>query len=159
MCIYYRDSDSPPSPRCRHAAAAFGNKMIIFGGQSKVFSPIYLNDMYIFDTVTLKWTTIEYRSLPDKSLSENFTSLSDPITSPSKKIQKEEKNVIPCGRAGHTLTLINSHLYLFGGFGEDGHHHSDLWVFSPITLSWQQIVTPPEGTPGGRLVKKKKRSG
>jgi N-acetylneuraminic acid mutarotase len=109
------------------------------GGQTKPFSPEYLNDMYMFDTSTLKWTKIQYRRPP--SAQSNSTNQN----------KNQEAVAVPCPRAGHSISLINSHVFMFGGFGDDGHHHSDLWVFSPITLSWQEVDIKPEERPGARF--------
>ncbi|KAK2960331.1 putative Tip elongation aberrant protein 1 [Blattamonas nauphoetae] len=108
-------SEPPPSPRCRHSCCTFGNKIVIFGGcdfygnSSSKSSTSYYDDMYLFDMHTMKWMKIEYRS--------------------------KEK---PCPRAGATLSLIGSKMYLFGGFGEEK-HHSDIWEFNPITLCWSAV--------------------
>ncbi|KAH7816234.1 putative kelch repeat protein [Monocercomonoides exilis] len=135
-------SSSPamlPAPRTRHAAISFGNKMLIFGGEDMysgaedgedgdVFNQNsadtrqsttakkggeakshYFNDLYMFDTVSLKWLALPSRS--------------------------EE---VPCPRAGHSMTLVGSSIYVFGGFGED-QHLNDLWELNPLTLCWTKI--------------------
>jgi hypothetical protein len=123
--------------------------MIIFGGCTAVFTPQqstyepcptarsllsqdhnrylqyedqYLNDMFVFDTASLKWTKINYRNK-----ASGRKSIDDVVVK------------IPAPRAGHTFTLVNSYFYLFGGYG-GGVHHDDLWMFSPVTLSWVQII-------------------
>jgi N-acetylneuraminic acid mutarotase len=123
--------------------------MIIFGGCTSVFTPQqsnyescptarsllsqdhnrylqyedqYVNDMFVFDTASLKWTKINYRNK-----ASGRKSIDDVVVK------------VPSPRAGHTFTLVNSYFYLFGGYG-GGVHHDDLWMFSPVTLSWVQIV-------------------
>ncbi|KAH7820869.1 putative Galactose oxidase, central domain [Monocercomonoides exilis] len=128
-----------PAPRTRHAAISFGNKMLIFGGEDlysgaddaedrTTFSqnqtdmhkstatkkgdegkPHFFNDLYMFDTVSLKWLALPSRS--------------------------EE---VPCPRAGHSMTLVGSSIYVFGGFGDD-QHLNDLWELNPLTLCWTKI--------------------
>jgi hypothetical protein len=131
--------------------------MIIFGGCTTIFTPQqqvtmdqsvsvssiitsehnkyfdeenrHLNDMYIFDTSTVKWSHIEYRSKPDR------------------RRNAEAVVPIPPPRCGHTFTLVNSYFYVFGGYG-GGVHHDDLWMFSPVTLTWIQVI-PKESLEDG----------
>ncbi|KAA6400723.1 MAG: putative kelch repeat protein [Streblomastix strix] len=105
-----------PAPRCRHAAVSYGNKMIIYGGQDSPLPSEYYSDMHLWDTHTRTWSPILYHS-----------------------------QRVPCGRAGHTFTLVGSDIYLFGGFGSQ-RHLKDLWVFNAVTLQWREItpkVTQP----------------
>jgi Rab9 effector protein with kelch motifs len=72
--------------RSGHSTTAVGKKLLIFGGGStNETTSLFLNDILIFDTESLRWQ-MAYSSGPT-----------------------------PAGRTKHTATLIGSKLYVFGG--------------------------------------------
>ena len=42
------------------------------------------------------------------------------------------------GRAGHSMTLINSEVYLFGGQGLNGTIFDDMWRFDFENVQWNE---------------------
>ena len=66
------------------------------------------NDVWLFDTLTQRWTEIESHT-----------------ESPPK-------------RHGHSLTLVNETIYLFGGYGAGG-RLNDTWKLDPVLLNWTFI--------------------
>ena len=91
-----------PARRMGHAAILVNQDLIIHGGKNKIYDgvqskkkhyhDIYLNDIYVLNTLTFTWTT--------------------PKTSGS---------CIP--RIGHTLTLFDEQIVMFGGNTE---HEKDM---------------------------------
>src|ERR1700722_7913390 len=75
-----------PSPRVGHAASLVGNAFIVFGGDTKIDESDTLDDtLYLLDTESRQWS----RAIP-----------SGPQLS---------------GRYGHTLNILGSKIYIFGG--------------------------------------------
>jgi hypothetical protein len=72
--------------------------MYVFGGETKEGN--YLNDMWVFDFITNKWSEVVYSS-----------------------------DDIPFGRSGHSMVLFNDYLYIFGGKAGNMNETNDLWKF------------------------------
>ena len=47
--------------------------------------------------------------------------------------------LIPKGRYAHSMHLINSELYVFGGKDSD-QRYNEIWIFNPTTTLWRQIT-------------------
>ena len=109
------DGDPPP-PREGHTATLVGTHMYVYGGSSETG---YLNDVYIMDVeaplgagreVALAW------GRPD--------------------INPGAGHAQPLGREGHTATLYQGRIYIFGGYTVAG-HTNDMLVLDTGTLSWE----------------------
>ncbi|KAL4980372.1 hypothetical protein BDW66DRAFT_54658 [Aspergillus desertorum] len=88
-----------PGPRVGHASLLVGNAFIVFGGDTKVDENDTLDDtLYLLNTSSRQWS----RSIP-----------------PGPR---------PSGRYGHTLNILGSKLYVFGGQVE-GYFFNDLVAF------------------------------
>ncbi|KAL2810398.1 hypothetical protein BJX63DRAFT_319081 [Aspergillus granulosus] len=88
-----------PGPRVGHASLLVGNAFIVFGGDTKVDETDTLDDtLYLLNTSSRQWS----RSIP-----------------PGPR---------PTGRYGHTLNILGSRLYVFGGQVE-GYFFNDLVAF------------------------------
>ena len=46
-----------PSPRARHTTVAFGEYVLLFGGETNSV-PLYLNDLHILDMTTMEWRVV-----------------------------------------------------------------------------------------------------
>ncbi|KAL8967681.1 MAG: hypothetical protein Q9183_002804 [Haloplaca sp. 2 TL-2023] len=115
-----------PGPRVGHASLLVGNAFIVFGGDTKVDDRDKLDDtLYLLNTSTRHWS----RSMP-----------------PGPR---------PAGRYGHTLNILGSKIYVFGGQVE-GYFFNDLLAFDLNALQnansrWEMLVPnsaeggPPEG--------------
>ncbi|KAL8683432.1 MAG: hypothetical protein Q9186_000585 [Xanthomendoza sp. 1 TL-2023] len=115
-----------PGPRVGHASLLVGNAFIVFGGDTKVDDRDKLDDtLYLLNTSTRQWS----HSMP-----------------PGPR---------PAGRYGHTLNILNSRIYVFGGQVE-GYFFNDLVAFDLNTLQdpssqWEMLIPnsadggPPEG--------------
>ncbi|EAW11530.1 putative cell polarity protein (Tea1) [Aspergillus clavatus NRRL 1] len=88
-----------PGPRVGHASLLVGNAFIVFGGDTKVDESDTLDDtLYLLNTSSRQWS----RAIPP--------------------------NPRPAGRYGHTLNILGSKLYVFGGQVE-GYFFNDLIAF------------------------------
>ncbi|KAL8686912.1 MAG: hypothetical protein Q9218_006773 [Villophora microphyllina] len=115
-----------PGPRVGHASLLVGNAFIVFGGDTKVDDQDKLDDtLYLLNTSTRHWS----RSMP-----------------PGPR---------PAGRYGHTLNILGSRIYVFGGQVE-GYFFNDLLAFDLNALQnsnsrWEMLIPnsaeggPPEG--------------
>ena len=78
----------PPLPRAAHSTTAVGAQLYVFGGESEKGR---LNDLHVFDTRSLSWTTPEVRGAP------------------------------PSPRSGHSAVLMGHHIIFFGGWDGENH--------------------------------------
>ncbi|RPA81853.1 galactose oxidase [Ascobolus immersus RN42] len=110
-----------PSARVGHSALLVGNAFIVFGGDNRSQKHDTLdNCLYFLNTSTLQWSK------------------------PSSDSQHS-----PCGRYGHSLNIVGSRLFLFGG-ESDGHFFQDLSAFDLGSLQqdcdWKRLS--PEAVNG-----------
>ncbi|CRG85770.1 Tip elongation aberrant protein 1 [Talaromyces islandicus] len=117
-----------PGPRVGHSSLLVGNAFIVFGGDTKVNENDVLDDtLYLLNTSSRQWS----RAIP-----------------PGAR---------PSGRYGHTLNILGSKLYVFGGQVE-GFFFNDLVAFdlnalqSP-TNKWEFLIrnTHEGGPPAGQI--------
>ncbi|KAG6890506.1 hypothetical protein C0995_007705 [Termitomyces sp. Mi166 len=99
VSLFQTDCDVP-SPRVGHACALFSNFLVVWGGDTR-FDPFTKEkldeDIYLLDLASKKWTRV---------------TIDDPV---------------PMGRYGHTVTVWESKLFLFGGWQVEGGFSNDLW--------------------------------
>ncbi|KAK5800226.1 hypothetical protein VI817_002438 [Penicillium citrinum] len=121
-CFQVATVSEGPGPRVGHASLLVGNAFIVFGGDTKINETDALDDtLYLLNTSSRQWS----RAIP-------------PGTRPS-------------GRYGHTLNILGSKLYVFGGQVE-GFFFNDLIAFDLNQLQnpankWENSHEggPPEG--------------
>ncbi|UNI24199.1 Negative regulator of mitotic exit [Purpureocillium takamizusanense] len=88
-----------PGPRVGHASLLVGNAFIVYGGDTKIEESDALDEtLYLLNTSTRHWS----RALP--------------------------AGPRPSGRYGHSLNILGSKIYIFGGQVE-GHFMNDLSAF------------------------------
>ncbi|BDD59974.1 hypothetical protein MAP00_005141 [Monascus purpureus] len=117
-----------PGPRVGHASLLVGNAFIVFGGDTKVDENDTLDDtLYLLNISSRQWS----RALP-----------------PTPR---------PTGRYGHTLNILGSKLYVFGGQVE-GYFFNDLVAFDLNQLQnpankWEFLIRNSHegGPPPGQI--------
>lgn len=111
-----------PSPRVGHSSLLVGNAFIVYGGDTKIEETDVLDEtLYLLNTSTRQWS----RALP-----------SGPR---------------PSGRYGHSLNILGSKIYIFGGQVE-GYFMNDLSAFDLNQLQMPQnkweLLVPNSDNPG-----------
>lgn len=104
-----------PGPRVGHASLLVGNAFIVYGGDTKIDDEDVLDEtLYLLNTSTRQWS----RALP--------------------------AGPRPSGRYGHTLNILGSKIYIFGGQVE-GYFMNDLSAFDLNQLQqpnnrWEMLI-------------------
>ncbi|PGH09859.1 hypothetical protein AJ79_05585 [Helicocarpus griseus UAMH5409] len=117
-----------PGPRVGHASLLVGNAFIVFGGDTKTDENDTLDDtLYLLNTSSRQWS----RAVP-----------------PGPR---------PAGRYGHTLNILGSKIYIFGGQVE-GFFFNDLIAFDLNALQnpsnkWEYLIPNSHdgGPPPGKI--------
>ncbi|KAL2263424.1 hypothetical protein VTK26DRAFT_6885 [Humicola hyalothermophila] len=117
-----------PGPRVGHASLLVGNAFIVFGGDTKIEETDILDEtLYLLNTSTRQWS----RALP-----------------PGPR---------PTGRYGHSLNILGSKIYVFGGQVE-GYFMNDLAAFDLNQLQmpnnrWEMLIPSSDsaGPPQGKV--------
>ncbi|KAI0007406.1 hypothetical protein F4779DRAFT_514504 [Xylariaceae sp. FL0662B] len=110
-----------PGPRVGHASLLVGNAFIVYGGDTKIDETDILDEtLYLLNTSTRQWS----RALP--------------------------AGPRPSGRYGHSLNIIGSKIYIFGGQVE-GYFMNDLAAFDLNQLQmpnnrWEILFENTEST-------------
>ncbi|KOS19927.1 Tip elongation aberrant protein 1 [Escovopsis weberi] len=98
-CYPLTTTSEGPGPRVGHASLLVGNAFIVYGGDTKIDDNDILDEtLYLLNTSTRHWS----RALP--------------------------AGPRPAGRYGHTLNILGSKIYIFGG-QVDGYFMNDLSAF------------------------------
>ncbi|XP_039014411.1 protein GLUTELIN PRECURSOR ACCUMULATION 3 isoform X2 [Hibiscus syriacus] len=160
------DGQVGPSPRAFHVAVAIDCHMFIFGGRS---GNKRLGDFWVLDTDIWQWS--ELTSFGDLPSSRDFSAasaignrkivmhggwdgkkwLSDLYILDTISLEWTELSVtgsVPPPRCGHTATMVEKRLLVFGGRGGGGPIMSDLWALKGLideeneTPGWTQLKLP-----------------
>ncbi|KAH7405756.1 hypothetical protein DE146DRAFT_690556 [Phaeosphaeria sp. MPI-PUGE-AT-0046c] len=131
-CYPISTTGDGPGPRVGHSSLLVGNAFIVFGGDTKLADNDDLDDtLYLLNTSTKHWS----RALP--------------------------QGARPTGRYGHTLNILGSKIYIFGGQVE-GFFFNDLVAFDLNSLQsstsrWEVLlpnskdqISPPIRSPPAR---------
>ncbi|KAI1436396.1 hypothetical protein GGR50DRAFT_231951 [Xylaria sp. CBS 124048] len=117
-----------PGPRVGHSSLLVGNAFIVYGGDTKIDETDVLDEtLYLLNTSTRQWS----RALP--------------------------AGPRPSGRYGHSLNIVGSKIYIFGGQVE-GYFMNDLSAFDLNQLQmsnnrWEMLLDNSENgvTPIGKM--------
>ncbi|GAB7356853.1 hypothetical protein MBLNU459_g7724t1, partial [Dothideomycetes sp. NU459] len=127
-CYPVATTSEGPGPRVGHASLLVGNAFIVFGGDTKTDESDMLDDtLYLLNTSTKQWS----RAAP--------------------------AGPRPPGRYGHSLNILGSKIYIFGGQVE-GFFFNDLVAFDLNALQqasnrWEILIqnTIDGGPPHGQI--------
>ena len=102
-----------PGTLDEHTATLHGNHVYIFGGFE---DGSRVNKIHAFDVEHLTWQLVE---------------------------PADERADKPKPRAGHSATMINECLYVFGGKDDENEKLNDLWKFDINLRKWTQLIQEP----------------
>ncbi|KAJ2901845.1 hypothetical protein MKZ38_001324 [Zalerion maritima] len=114
-CYPLNTTAEGPGPRVGHASLLVGNAFIVYGGDTKIDDEDILDEtLYLLNTSTRQWS----RALP--------------------------AGPRPSGRYGHSLNILGSKIYIFGGQVE-GYFMNDLSAFDLNQLQqpnnrWEMLI-------------------
>ncbi|KAI0172510.1 hypothetical protein GGR52DRAFT_410066 [Hypoxylon sp. FL1284] len=120
-CYPLQTTSEGPGPRVGHASLLVGNAFIVYGGDTKIDDTDILDEtLYLLNTSTRQWS----RALP--------------------------AGPRPSGRYGHSLNIVGSKIYIFGGQVE-GYFMNDLAAFDLNQLQmpnnrWEILTENSEAT-------------
>ncbi|KAG2326630.1 hypothetical protein Bca4012_035577 [Brassica carinata] len=155
-----------PTPRAFHVAITIDCHMFIFGGRS---GGKRLGDFWVLDTDIWQWS--ELTSFGDLPTPRDFSAaaaignqkivlcggwdgkkwLSDVYVMDTMSLEWMELTVsgsLPPPRCGHTATMVEKRLLVFGGRGGGGPIMGDLWALKGLideereTPGWTQLKLP-----------------
>uniref|UniRef100_M4FIB6 Uncharacterized protein n=1 Tax=Brassica campestris TaxID=3711 RepID=M4FIB6_BRACM len=158
---------APPQPRSGHTAVNVGESMVVvFGG---LVDKKFLNDIIVYDIDIWQWS--ELTSFGDLPTPRDFSAaaaignqkivlcggwdgkkwLSDVYVMDTMSLEWMELSVsgsLPPPRCGHTATMVEKRLLVFGGRGGGGPIMGDLWALKGLideereTPGWTQLKLP-----------------
>ncbi|XP_058204979.1 protein GLUTELIN PRECURSOR ACCUMULATION 3 [Rhododendron vialii] len=160
------DGEVGPSPRAFHVAVSIDCHMFIFGGRS---GSKRLGDFWVLDTDIWQWS--ELTSFGDLPSPRDFAAasaignrkivmyggwdgkkwLSDVYVMDTMSLEWMELSVsgsLPPPRCGHTATMVEKRLLVYGGRGGGGPIMGDLWALKGLieeeneTPGWTQLKLP-----------------
>lgn len=160
------DGEAGPCPRAFHVAVAIDCHMFIFGGRS---GGKRLGDFWVLDTDIWQWS--ELTSFGDLPSPRDFAAasaigirkivmyggwdgkkwLSDVYLLDTISLEWTELSVtgsLPPPRCGHTATMLEKRLLVYGGRGGGGPIMGDLWALKGLieeeneTPGWTQLKLP-----------------
>jgi hypothetical protein len=127
---------SEEKPGCRE------NNGVVIGDSSRVYlfggynGTSWLNDLWMFDIDTQRWTCIQESSDPRPATDETSLALGDPHTQP--RTPAGVRGQVPTRRFGYVSVVHNNKFVLFGGF--DGSRWlNDMHEFDFLTNTWTEI--------------------
>ncbi|KAL8786787.1 MAG: hypothetical protein Q9213_002608 [Squamulea squamosa] len=120
---------SRPLPRSSHSLSVIKGKAYVFGGEEKPREPVG-NDMHVLTLPSSTVNEVDYKALPAKGSAGDIQ--------------------VPVPRVGHTATVVNDRLYLFGGRGGKSMEALDeegaVWEYDTSLDHWTRLA-PVQGSP------------
>lgn len=74
----------------------------------------------------------------------NQTSIYNFTTNQWENIEIAPGQPIPCPRSGHSASIHNGNMYIFGGKNDDAEKLNDLWVYNLAEKRWVEIEAEGE---------------
>ncbi|KAI4162860.1 MAG: hypothetical protein LQ342_003577 [Letrouitia transgressa] len=120
---------SKPLSRSSHSLSVINGRAFIFGGEQKSGQPVD-NEMHILTLPSSTVQAVDYKSIPAKAATANGN--------------------VPLPRLGHTASVIDDQIYIFGGRRGETMEALDeqgcVWKFDTKFGHWSAL-NPAEGSP------------
>jgi len=126
MQLQPKDGDVIPCARWKHSATQISaSEILIFGGFTSMMDR--LNDFWIFNAITRRWTEVQLNKLHDREMDEE---------------DRDEETWKIAPRGSHTANVCDNLVYIFGGHG--GHEYerqnrNDLHIFDSKNLTCKEV--------------------
>lgn len=122
------EAEGGPAPRECHTMLTVDRSLVIFGGNDSVARR---NDLHIFDTDTMRWSTHVFEPPPPSDAA------APPPPAPSPDV--------PSRRSAHAAVMVDArYMLIFGGW-DGAHELGDSYAYDLATHKWRRLATT--GTP------------
>jgi hypothetical protein len=149
-------SGQVPSSRREFGLVKHNDNIYIFGGKTIGKSPTYLNDFYMLDWKSKKWTQLENNMIGARSglvlVSDTIYLYGGKLISGNKisydsnlyKFENEwvvvkSQGTAPVARESHQMVYSKDFLYLYGGWTCQSKTDSNLYTFDCKTDHWKLV--------------------
>ncbi len=116
-------------PRSSHSLSIIKSKAYIFGGEKTPRQPVD-NHIHVFTLPSSEHDEVDYQTIPAQAVSSD--------------------EQVPPPRVGHTASVVNDRIYVFGGRGGKAmqplQENGRVWVFDTRLNLWSSL-DPAEGSP------------
>ena len=116
-------------PRSSHTLSIVKSKAYIFGGEQQPREPVD-NHVHVFTLQSANNDDVDYQIIPAKA--------------------STDEGVVPSARMGHTASVVDDRIYVFGGRGGKAmkplEENGGVWVFNTKLNQWSYL-DPVKGSP------------
>ncbi len=116
-------------PRSSHSLSIVKSKAYIFGGEQQPREPVD-NHVHVFTLQSANNDEVDYQVIRAKATSD--------------------EGAVPCPRVGHTASVVDDRMYVFGGRGGKAmkplEENGRVWVFDTRMNQWSYL-DPAKGSP------------
>jgi hypothetical protein len=141
------EKDKLPPPRQDHAAVIYNGSLYVYGGigpDNKIY-----DDMWKFDLTSNTWEEIKTKAQQNKEERrkqrlEQKQANNEEIETEDEENEDEDEDpenpdIRPKGRSGHSMVLVGSVFYIFGGKTGLIKESNEVWRFIPDQLSYECV--------------------
>lgn len=116
-------------PRSSHSLSIIKSKAYIFGGEQQPREPVD-NHVHVFTLQSANDDEVDYQIIRSKATTDD--------------------GAVPCSRVGHTASVVDDRIYMFGGRGGKAmkplEENGRVWVFDTKMNQWSYL-DPAQGSP------------